>query len=81
MNIGILKVHALRLKFKSNISLNELARDTSGLAGIHLEDLLNKTAILCGRNSRKEVDHREINETYERVFDGRERRTSWTLKI
>jgi cell division protease FtsH len=70
----ILKVHAHRFKLKSNISLKEIARHTSGFSGADLENLLNEAAILCARYNRKEIDRPEINEAHDKVAYGRERR-------
>ncbi|MDR1906975.1 MAG: ATP-dependent zinc metalloprotease FtsH [Puniceicoccales bacterium] len=72
--LEILKVHAARFKLKSNISLKEIARHTSGFSGADLENLLNEAAILCARYNRKEIDRLEIDEAHDKVAYGRERR-------
>jgi cell division protease FtsH len=72
--LEILKVHAVRFKLKPNISLKEIARHTSGFSGADLENLLNEAAILCARYNRKEIDRPEIDEAYDKVAYGRERR-------
>jgi cell division protease FtsH len=70
----ILKVHVVRFKLKSNISLKEIARHTSGFSGADLENLLNEAAILCARYNHREIDRSEIDEAYDKVAYGRERR-------
>ncbi|MDR3317693.1 MAG: ATP-dependent zinc metalloprotease FtsH [Puniceicoccales bacterium] len=72
--LAILKVHAKRFKIKSNISLKEIARHTSGFSGADLENLLNEAALLCARYDRKEIDRPEIDEAYDKIAYGRERR-------
>jgi cell division protease FtsH len=72
--LEILRVHATRFKLKPNISLKEVARHTSGFAGADLENLLNEAAILCARYDHQEIDRLEIDEAYDKVAYGRERR-------
>ncbi|MDR1435519.1 MAG: ATP-dependent zinc metalloprotease FtsH [Puniceicoccales bacterium] len=72
--LAILKVHSKRFKLKANISLKEIARHTSGFSGADLENLLNEAAIFCARYDRKEIDRLEIDEAYDKVAYGRERR-------
>ncbi|MDR2806858.1 MAG: ATP-dependent zinc metalloprotease FtsH [Puniceicoccales bacterium] len=72
--LAILKVHAKRFKLKPNVSLKEIARHTSGFSGADLENLLNEAAILCARYDHNEIDRLEIDEAYDKVAYGRERR-------
>ncbi|MDR0590920.1 MAG: ATP-dependent zinc metalloprotease FtsH [Puniceicoccales bacterium] len=72
--LAILKVHAKRFKLKPSISLKEIARHTSGFSGADLENLLNEAALLCARYDRKEIDRPEIDEAYDKIAYGRERR-------
>ncbi|UPA28603.1 MAG: ATP-dependent zinc metalloprotease FtsH [Verrucomicrobiota bacterium] len=72
--LEILKVHAERFKLKPNVSLKEIARHTAGFAGADLENLLNEAALLAARFNHKAVDRREIDEAFDKVAFGRERR-------
>lgn len=72
--LEILKVHAKRFKFKPNVSLKEIARHTSGFSGADLENLLNEAALLCARHNRKEVDRPELDEAFDKIAYGKERR-------
>jgi cell division protease FtsH len=72
--IAILNVHGKRFKLKSSTNLREIARHTAGFSGADLENLLNEAAILCARYNRTEIDRTEIDEAYDKIAYGRERR-------
>lgn len=72
--LDILRVHAKRFQLKHHVSLKEIARHTSGFSGADLENLLNEAGLLAARYNKKEIDRIELDEAYDKVAYGRERR-------
>lgn len=70
----ILKVHAKKLKLSPNVDLNVVARNTVGYSGADLENLLNESALLAARRSKKTVEPVDLDEARDKISFGRERK-------
>jgi cell division protease FtsH len=70
----ILKVHAEKIKMVSDVSLEDVARNTSGFSGADLENLLNESALLAARHNKTEVERSDIEEARDKIAYGRERK-------
>ena len=66
----ILKVHARNKVLASNVTLDYLAKRTSGFSGADLENLLNEAALLAVRRNKNEITMTEIDEAHDRVLMG-----------
>jgi cell division protease FtsH len=70
----ILQVHGKHVKLAENVDLKSIARNTPGLAGADLENLINEGALMAARHGKKFVECADLEEAREKVFYGRERR-------
>ncbi len=71
----ILKIHARKKPLDPGVDLNMVARQTPGMVGADLENLLNEAALLAARSSRKRITMRDVDEARDRVLMGPERRS------
>jgi len=67
---AILKVHAKGKPLSADVDLDTIARQTPGMVGADLENLLNESAILAARRNKRTVDMEDIVESIERVMAG-----------
>jgi len=67
---AILEVHAKNKVLAKNVTLNYLAKRTSGFSGADLENLLNEAALLAVRRNKDEITMVEIDEAHDRVLMG-----------
>lgn len=72
--LAILQVHIKGVKLGSNVSLEEVAKGTAGLAGADLANIINEAALLAGRNNKKEIEQSDLMEAIERAFVGLEKK-------
>jgi cell division protease FtsH len=70
----ILKVHAKKIKLAKEVDLGLVARNTPGLSGADLANLLNESALIAARYNKNEVEMHDIDEAREKIAFGRERR-------
>ncbi len=68
--IHILNIHAKGKPLASEVSLEEVAKDTFGFSGAHLESLLNEAAILAYRRNHQEIIMEDIREAIDKVMMG-----------
>jgi ATP-dependent metalloprotease FtsH len=68
--IHILNIHAKGRPFAQEVNLEEIAKDTFGFSGAHLESLLNEAAILAYRQNRHEIIMEDIREAIDKVMMG-----------
>jgi cell division protease FtsH len=68
--IHILNIHAKGKPLSQEISLEEVAKDTFGFSGAHLESLLNEAAILAYRRNHAEILIEDIREAIDKVMMG-----------
>jgi cell division protease FtsH len=72
---AILAVHSTGKPLASEVTLENVARQTPGFSGADLANLVNEAAILAARRDKKEVGNAEFAESVDRVIMGPERRT------
>lgn len=71
----ILKIHARKKPLDPGVDLSMVARQTPGMVGADLENLLNEAALLAARSTRKRITMRDVDEARDRVLMGPERRS------
>lgn len=67
---AILRVHARNKRLAPEVRLEDIARRTPGFSGADLENLLNESALLAARDSRKQIQMHDIDEATDRVMMG-----------
>ncbi len=72
--LAILKVHSKDVKLSSKVDLTIVAKQTAGLAGADLANIINEAALLAGRFNKKEIDQSDLLESIERSFVGLEKK-------
>ncbi len=72
---SILQVHTRGKPVEDNVSIENLARQTSGFSGADLENLVNEAAILAARRNKKMVGRPELTEAIDRVIAGPQRKS------
>lgn len=68
--LGILQVHARNKKLADDVSLDQIARRTPGLAGADLANLLNEAAILTARRRKESITPSEMDDAIDRITIG-----------
>ncbi len=71
----ILKVHAKKISMAPEISLRTIARGTPGFSGADLANLVNESALLAARKSKRIVTATEFEEARDKVLMGAEKRS------
>lgn len=71
----ILKVHMKDKSFADDVDTAILARQTPGLVGADLENLVNEAALLSARHNKDKIGMDELEEGIERVMAGPERKS------
>ncbi len=72
--LAILKVHSKGVKLAKNVDLKVVAKQTAGLAGADLANIINEAALLAGRQNKKEIEQEDLLESIERSFVGLEKK-------
>ena len=72
--LAILKVHSKDVKLDSNVDLEIVAKQTAGLAGADLANIINEAALLAGRANKKTIEQSDLLEAIERSFVGLEKK-------
>ncbi len=72
--LAILKVHAKGVKLARTVDLSVVAKQTAGLAGADLANIINEAALLAGRANKKEIEQSDLLESIERSFVGLEKK-------
>jgi len=72
--LAILKVHSKGVKLSKNVDLHVIAKQTAGLAGADLANIINEAALLAGRFNKKEIEQSDLLEAIERSFVGLEKK-------
>lgn len=70
----ILKVHSQKVKLDPLVDLSIIARQTPGFSGADLANLVNEAALLSARKNLKAVGMKQLEEAFERVVGGLERK-------
>jgi len=71
----ILKVHAKKISMAPEVSLRTIARGTPGFSGADLANLVNESALLAARKSKRIVTALEFEEARDKVLMGAEKRS------
>ncbi len=72
--LAILKVHSKDVKLSKDVDLEKVAKQTAGLAGADLANIINEAALLAGRKNKKEIEQEDLLEAIERAFVGLEKK-------
>ena len=68
--LKILRIHTTQKPLADGVDLEELARETFGFSGAHLESLTNEAAILAYRRGRQEIGMDDLKEAVDKVMLG-----------
>ncbi|MCR3922969.1 MAG: AAA family ATPase, partial [Firmicutes bacterium] len=66
----ILKLHVVNKPLGDDVNIEQLARDTFGFSGAHLESLANEAAILAMREVQERITQRHFTEAIDKVIMG-----------
>ncbi len=72
--LAILKVHSKDVKLSPEVDLEKVAKQTAGLAGADLANIINEAALLAGRKNKKVIEQEDLLEAIERAFVGLEKK-------
>ncbi len=72
--LAILKVHSKDVKLDESVDLEVVAKQTAGLAGADLANIINEAALLAGRANKKTIMQEQLLEAIERAFVGLEKK-------
>jgi cell division protease FtsH len=72
---AILKVHMKKVKLNEEVSAQQIAAGTPGMAGADLENLVNEAALLAARKNHDSVMMDDFEDAKEKVMLGPERRS------
>jgi len=72
--LAILKVHSKDVKLAPDVDLEVVAKQTAGLAGADLANIINEAALLAGRQNKKQIEQSDLLEAIERAFVGLEKK-------
>jgi cell division protease FtsH len=73
--LGILKVHARKVRLAPGVDLEVIARGTPGFSGADLANLVNESALIAARLNKDAVELPELEEARDKVRWGKERRS------
>jgi cell division protease FtsH len=68
--LEILRLYAGKRPLAKGVSLEEVARQTTGFSGAELANVINEAALLSVREGRTELDQRTVEEAIDRVVSG-----------
>jgi len=72
--IEILKIHSEGKPFSDNVSMEDIAKQTSGFSGADLASLLNESAIITAKKHEGKITNQTIMEAIDKVMAGEERK-------
>ncbi len=72
---AILKVHARGKPLSKEVDMADIARLTAGFSGADLENLMNEAAIFTARRAGNMITMRDIQDAFDRIAIGPERRS------
>ncbi len=72
---AILEVHARNKKLADNIDFEAIAKQTVGLAGADLENIMNEGAIFAAKRGQKKIQQIDIIDAVEKVSIGAEKKS------
>lgn len=68
--LRILEIHMRNKPLEDEVDLEEIARETFGFSGAHLESLCNEGAILAYRKGKTRIGQEELREAIDKVILG-----------
>ena len=68
--LAILKIHTKHKPLAQEVKLEDIAHETFGFSGAHLESLTNEAAILALRDEASEISESHLHEAVEKVMLG-----------
>lgn len=68
--LEILKLHTRNKPLAEDVDLSQIAKETFGFSGAHLESLANEAAILAMREGLKQIYYRHFHEAIDKVIMG-----------
>ncbi|CAE8607138.1 unnamed protein product [Polarella glacialis] len=71
---AILRVHSKEKTLASSVDLEAIARQTPGMSGADLANLLNEGAIVAARQNKSEINQEDIFNALERIMIGLEKK-------
>ncbi|MFW5942209.1 MAG: ATP-dependent zinc metalloprotease FtsH [Chloroflexota bacterium] len=71
----ILRIHARGKPISPEVSFSDVARLTAGFSGADLENLINEAAIFAARRNKTTITREELQEAFDRVVMGPERKS------
>lgn len=71
----ILKVHARNKKLARGVNLRIIAKQSVGLAGADLENIMNEAAIFAARRDRSSINQKDLVDAVEKVTIGPEKKS------
>jgi len=71
----ILEVHAKNKKMMKGVKLHDIAKQTVGMTGADLENIMNEAAIFAAKRKRKSVNHQDVVDAVEKVTIGSEKKS------
>ncbi len=72
---AILEIHSRGKPLSSEADLSTIARQTAGLSGADLRNIMNEGAILAARENKKEIAQHDLTNAIEKVMLGPERKS------
>ncbi len=72
---AILKIHSRGKPLKNGVDLGIIAKQTAGLSGADLRNIMNEAAILTARANEKEIRQQDLSASIEKVMLGPERKS------
>ncbi len=72
---AILKIHSRGKPLDHEADLGIIAKQTAGLSGADLRNIMNEAAILAARNNEKEIRQKDLSDSIEKVMLGPERKS------
>lgn len=74
--LAILEVHLKNKPTAKDLKLESLAKKTAGMSGADLANVANEAAILAARADRKSIINKDLDDAFEKVAIGPERKSS-----
>lgn len=72
---AILEVHLKEKPVGSDLKVDSLAAKTAGMSGADLANVINEAAILAARDDRKQIKNIDLDDAFEKVAIGPERKS------
>lgn len=68
--LGILKVHARKVKLAESVNLEEVANGTIGFSGAELRNIVNEAALHAARQGKSEVEMEDFDSARDKIMMG-----------